>query len=60
MSASFIVLGVVAGFIPFIGWIVAALIPLVWFVCWVIAIIKSAQGEYYKFPVIGDYAEKQI
>jgi len=60
MSVSFLALSVVAGFIPFVGWLVALFIPIVWFIAWVIAIIKSAQGEYYKFPVIGEYADKQI
>ncbi|WP_418792305.1 DUF4870 domain-containing protein [Phosphitispora sp. TUW77] len=60
MSGAFFVVQMVSGFIPVIGWIIAVVIPLAYLVCWLIAIVKSAQGEYYKFPVIGDLAEKQI
>ena len=29
------------------------------FVLWLVAIMKASKGEWYKIPVIGDFAEKQ-
>jgi uncharacterized membrane protein len=29
------------------------------FVLWLIAIVKASKGEWYKLPVIGDFALKQ-
>lgn len=60
LSVAFLVLSIVAGFIPVIGWIIGIFIPLLSLICWILAIIKAAQGQYYKFPIIGDFAEKQI
>jgi uncharacterized membrane protein len=49
-------------FIP-LSWIifsvVHAIIALGLFIAWLIAIIKASRGEWYKLPLIGDFAEKQ-
>ena len=29
------------------------------FIVWLIAIMKASKGEWYKLPLIGDFAEKQ-
>jgi uncharacterized membrane protein len=29
------------------------------FVAWLIVILKASKGEWYKLPIIGDFAEKQ-
>jgi uncharacterized membrane protein len=29
------------------------------FILWLIAIVKASQGQWYKLPIIGDFAEKQ-
>ncbi|RSL16196.1 putative membrane protein [Edaphobacter aggregans] len=29
------------------------------FVAWLIVILKASRGEWYKLPIIGDFAEKQ-
>lgn len=34
-------------------------VSLVLFIAWLMAIIKASQGEWYKLPIIGDFAEKQ-
>lgn len=60
LSAIFFVLTVILDFIPFIGWVVIQLLSLVFIICWIIAIIKAAQGVYFKIPLIGDLADKQI
>ena len=49
-------------FIPLI-WILFALVQFLigigLFIVWLIAILKASKGEWYKIPVIGDFAEKQ-
>ena len=49
--------GVVA-IIPILGWIVAFVGIITVFVFWVICIVKAANGQLYKVPVIGDFVEK--
>jgi uncharacterized membrane protein len=49
-------------FIP-LSWILFSLlhlgVTLVLFLAWLMAIIKASKGEWYKLPIIGDFAEKQ-
>ncbi|MCS7106425.1 MAG: DUF4870 domain-containing protein [Candidatus Aenigmarchaeota archaeon] len=52
------VVGIVVGIIPFLGWIISALIGLLSFVLWVVLIVKAYQGEKFKIPIAGDLAEK--
>ena len=40
--------------IPFVGWILA-LLPLV---VWIILMVKAFNGEKFKLPLIGNWAEK--
>lgn len=47
--------------------IISLLGPLVWpvygiatFVLWIFLMVKAYQGQYYKLPFIGDYAERFI
>jgi uncharacterized membrane protein len=49
-------------FIPLIGilfFFVDMLIGVGIFILWLIAIIKASKGEWYKLPIIGDFAMKQ-
>lgn len=52
--------GSVAGPIPFLNWIAATFLGLIAFVLWVVLMIKAYQGEKYKIPWAGDFAEKQV
>lgn len=49
-------------FIP-LSWIIFSMlhlaVTLLLFLAWLMAIIKASKGEWYKLPVIGDFAEKQ-
>ncbi len=54
------VISFVIGFIPFIGWVISSLIVLVEVILWLLLIFKAYQGEMYKLPIAGDFAEKQI
>jgi uncharacterized membrane protein len=52
----------IIGHIPFLGWAVLFLWPLVSLVLFVILLIlalKAYQGQMFKLPVIGDIAEQQ-
>jgi len=54
------VLMFILSLIPVIGWI---LIPVLWIlniILWIILMVKAYQGEYFKLPVVGDMAEKNI
>jgi uncharacterized membrane protein len=49
-------------FIPFIGilfLLVDMLVAVGFFVAWLMAIIKASKGEFFKLPIIGNFAEKQ-
>jgi uncharacterized membrane protein len=46
-------------FIPVIGLIVDILLGLGMFVLWIVLMYKAYQGEKFKLPIIGDFAEKQ-
>ena len=46
-------------FIPIIGWLISLVLSLVFLVFWILCIMKAAKGEWYKLPVIGDFALSQ-
>jgi len=46
--------------IPLFGWIIAPLVMIFSFILWLVLIIKTYQGEKFKLPVIGDFAESQL
>jgi uncharacterized membrane protein len=46
-------------FIPVIGWIISLLVTLGAFAIWLITILKASKGEWFKLPVIGDWAMTQ-
>ena len=49
-------------FIPFLGrflWlVVSAVLSVFWFIVWVVLVVKALQGEKFKLPWIGDWAER--
>jgi uncharacterized membrane protein len=59
--ATGIVLSILS-FIPFLGrflWlVVGAILSVFWFIVWVVLIVKALQGETFKLPVIGEWAER--
>ena len=36
------------------------LVGIGWFVGWLIAMIQAFQGKYFKFPLIGDWADRIV
>ena len=56
------ILQLITMFIPFIGILFTVLMVLTYiamFVMWVILMIKAYQGEKFKLPWVGNFAEKQ-
>jgi uncharacterized membrane protein len=47
------------GLIPVVGWILAPLVCLGFFVLWIVVVIKASKGIRFKLPVIGGFAEQQ-
>jgi len=41
-----------------VGWLLVSLVNLVILVLWILLMIKAYQGERFKVPVAGDFAEK--
>jgi len=52
------VAGIFMAFIPVIGPIVGMLIWILELVLWVILMVKAYNGEKFKLPIAGDFAEK--
>ena len=46
--------------IPIIGWAIVMLIEIAALILWLILMFKAYQGEMYKLPIVGDFAEKQL
>jgi uncharacterized membrane protein len=62
LGVSAFILRLAITFLPF-HWLeyslLSAVIGLGLFIAWLIAILKAYKGEFYKLPVIGDFAERQ-
>ena len=62
LHVAVMIASVVLHFIPLM-WMLTTLIHLAVslgvFLAWLMAIIKASKGEWYKLPIIGDFAEKQ-
>jgi len=59
---SFLVVGYISGLLATLLSVVSILVWLVFGVAilagWVLCLIKAFQGQYFKLPVIGNFAEK--
>ena len=57
------VVGFVVFFIPMFGpllvWLASGVVILAFFVVWAVLVVKALQGEMFKLPVVGDFAERQ-
>ncbi len=54
------VLSLFLGWIPFFGWLLAAVIGILSFILWIILMVKAYQGETFKLPIAGDIAKSQL
>jgi len=53
-------LGLIAGWIPVIGGLIGMLIGPAGLILWIVLMVKAYQGERFKLPVVGDWAEQQL
>ncbi|HSA59815.1 MAG TPA: DUF4870 domain-containing protein [bacterium] len=53
------ILGSIASFLGVIMSILVPVLGLAVFVLWIICLVKAYQGERWKIPYIGDFAEKK-
>lgn len=56
------ILQLVLHFIPLIGVLFVFIdiaVDIAFFVAWLMCILKASKGEWFKLPIIGDFAEKQ-
>ncbi|MDZ7663108.1 DUF4870 domain-containing protein [Thiohalophilus sp.] len=53
------VLSLIVGWIPVIG-LLSPVIFLLAVILWILLMVKAFQGEIYKLPWAGDFAEKQV
>ncbi|PKM93406.1 MAG: hypothetical protein CVU84_15575 [Firmicutes bacterium HGW-Firmicutes-1] len=60
LSVVIIVLNIVLGFIPILGWIVLFFVNLGAFVLWIIVLIKAYQGEWFEIPLVGKFSMEQV
>jgi uncharacterized membrane protein len=59
ISAVLIILNLILGFIPIIGWLISLILTPVAFILWLILLYQAFQGKWFKLPIIGDFAEEQ-
>lgn len=55
---SIFVVSVAASMVPFFGWIIDMVLPLIALVLWILLMVKAFQGVRYKLPIVGDWAEE--
>jgi len=62
-GASLRIVGFLLYFIPRVGqpivWLVSMVVGLGFVTVWVVLIVKALQGEMFKLPLLGDFAERQ-
>jgi len=62
VGAALRIFGFLLFFIPVIGqplvWLVSMVVGLAFFTVWVVLIVKALQGEMFKLPLVGDFAER--
>jgi uncharacterized membrane protein len=50
----------IAVMIPILGWLLSPLVMILGFILWLVCMVKAYQGEKFKIPIAGDFAEKQV
>ena len=58
-----IILGAVIGAVPILNLInlfFNMLVFIVAFIVWIVSMLKAFQGQMFKWPVVGNFAERQI
>ncbi len=47
-------------YLPFIGALFSLIIGPISLVLWILLMVKAFQGQTFKLPLVGDFAEKQV
>jgi len=55
-----LLLSLALGFVPMVGGIAQALLGPISLILWIVLMVKAFQGERFKLPVVGDWAEEQL
>ncbi len=50
---------IILGLIPFIGWVISWILGIIALILWIVLMLKAYQGQMYKVPIAGNFAEKQ-
>ena len=59
LNVAWFALNIVVSFIPFVRYFLLPLVGLGMFIIWIITLLKASKGEWFKLPVIGDFAMGQ-
>jgi len=59
LAIAWIILHFAIAILPFVHFMLWSLLSLVGLVLWIVLLLKAYQGQMWKFPVVGDIAEKQ-
>ncbi|HHY20514.1 MAG TPA: hypothetical protein GX525_01235 [Bacilli bacterium] len=59
-SVVLFVINIVLTSIPVIGWMIGLITAPVILVLWLLMMWKAYQGEWFKLPIVGNIAEKQL
>ncbi|MFB9326607.1 DUF4870 domain-containing protein [Paenibacillus aurantiacus] len=59
MAAAMMIINIVLGLLPIIGWILGIFFAPLCFILWVAMMVLAMQGRWFKLPVIGEFAERQ-
>ncbi len=54
------IISIAIGWIPILGWLISFLVSILGLILWIMLMIKAYQGETYKLPYAGDFAEEQL
>lgn len=54
------IIGVIFMWIPIVGVVINWILSIISFILWILLMYKAYQGEKYKLPIVGDFAEKEI
>ena len=59
-SLALFVVSLVLAFIPIVGWILLPIVQLGGLVLWIVFLVKAYQGKWFRAPIIGNIAAKQV
>ncbi|PIU30173.1 hypothetical protein COT07_02065 [Candidatus Woesearchaeota archaeon CG07_land_8_20_14_0_80_44_23] len=54
------IIGAIFSVIPIIGWLIARAVGVLFFILWIVLMIKAYNKEKWLVPIIGDIIEKNI